>query len=784
MLRAFEDRNPGVKVHLTELTWKQGQDKLKIAVYAGAAPDVTSGALNPGFVDQGVLEPVDAFLTEDDRADYHPGALAAFRMRGKTWGFPWCAKTDALYVNLELFERAGAHVPADGFWTWESFLEACRRIRALPGGKIYGLGTCLAPERSAEYALLLSGGGEIVGADGGFALFDGPARRGVDWYLRRLDEGIMSPPDAGGATNRDVWLSFVEHRTVAAAPFGLWALAYLKKKEPFPFALTHFPHAPGVDPVAMTATTGYFVFRQKDAARRAAAMKLARFITNAENQRILSLYGQFPTRKATGNLYEGDPHMSRAAAIAAFGRPVPLHPSWGRIDDLIMRGLQRVVLKERPLADTAVEIRLEADRLLRAPPPERARNPELPDWVWGASTGAAFLAVFLGVLLARRGGTRGVDWRRDRWAWAFVAPSVILFAIFLGVPIIRAIFLAFQSYSPGQPFWAGWVGLENFRRVLSDRAFMDALVNTGVYTATVVPLNVLVGLVLASLIHPLSAKLRTFFRAAFYLPGIASVVVLAIVWRWLYDDRHGAINALLSWKDGAVFGGPARIVTTFMARLDVFVAHTALILGSFVVLHFVATWATRRRPPWTRAAVRSALAKIGVAAAAVVVVDGLWPLPWGGLFAGGWEPIRWLKSTDLSLPSIILATLVRGPGGALIIYLAAMGNIGKDLYEAAEIDGANAFQRWRNVTVPLLAPTTLFLMMTMTIDSFQVFAQVLMLTDGGPGTSSTVLVHKIYTSAFRDLDFGGASAMALVLFAMIATVSVIQFKFFSGKDPA
>lgn len=783
MLRSFEAENPGVKVQLTELTWKQGQDKLKIAVYAGAAPDVTSGALSPGFVDQGVIEPVDAFLDASDLADYYPGALAAFRMGGKTWGFPWCSKTDALYVNLELFRKAGATVPADGRWTWASYEEACRKLRTL-GEKSYGLGSCLVPERTAEYAFLLSGGGSLIDGKGKLDLFRGPARKGVDWFLGRLAAGDMAPPDAGGATNRDVWLSFVEHRTVASAPFGLWALAYLKKKQPFDFALTHMPHGPGVDPVAMTATTGYFVFKQKDPKRRAAAMKLARFITNAENQKILALYGQFPTRRATGSLYPGDPHMSRAAEIATFGRPVPLHSAWGRIDDLIKRGLQRVVLGERSLEDTAEETRVEANRLLAAAPARRTGSPELPDWVWIVSTLAAFLAVGLGVLMARRPGGKGVGWRRDRWAWAFVLPSVILFAIFLGLPILRAIALAFQNYTPGQPFWGGWVGFENFRRVLGDRAFMDALVNTGIYTATVVPLNVLVGLVLASLIHPLSARWRTFFRGAFYLPGIASVVVLAIVWRWLYDDRHGAINAVLSWKDGAVFGGPARIVTAFMARLDVFVAHTACLLGGFVLLHLAVTFLTRRKAPWTRASARSLLAKIGICAAAVVVFDGLWQLPWGGFFQGGWSPIRWLKSTDLSLPSIILATLVRGPGGALIIYLSAMGSIGKDLYEAAEIDGANAFQRWYNVTVPLLAPTTLFLMMTMTIDSFQVFAQVLMLTDGGPGTSSTVLVHKIYTSAFRDLDFGGASAMALVLFAMIATVSVIQFKFFSQKDPA
>jgi multiple sugar transport system permease protein len=176
--------------------------------------------------------------------------------------------------------------------------------------------------------------------------------------------------------------------------------------------------------------------------------------------------------------------------------------------------------------------------------------------------------------------------------------------------------------------------------------------------------------------------------------------------------------------------------------------------------------------------VRTWTAGLGWVALGLFAADLAWTLPWRAAWGAAWVPIRWLTNPDLSLASIILATLVRGPGGALIIYRAALDGIPKDLYEAARIDGAGPVQQWWHVTVPLLAPTTLFLVMTLTIDSFQVFAQVLMLTDGGPGISSTVLVHKIYTAAFRDLDFGGASAMAMVLFAMIAGVSVIQYRLF------
>ena len=113
---------------------------------------------------------------------------------------------------------------------------------------------------------------------------------------------------------------------------------------------------------------------------------------------------------------------------------------------------------------------------------------------------------------------------------------------------------------------------------------------------------------------------------------------------------------------------------------------------------------------------------------------------------------------------------------AIILYLASMGKIPDALYESAEIDGAGKFKQWWKITVPLLKPTTLYLVVIRTIGSFQVFTNVYIMTNGGPGYSSTVLGHQIFEKAFTYFEFGEASAQALILFAIIGALAIIQFK--------
>jgi multiple sugar transport system permease protein len=159
---------------------------------------------------------------------------------------------------------------------------------------------------------------------------------------------------------------------------------------------------------------------------------------------------------------------------------------------------------------------------------------------------------------------------------------------------------------------------------------------------------------------------------------------------------------------------------------------------------------------------------------------------WGGLnyvlSLAGLEPVNWLGDRILVVPSIAGATTWWVVGFAMIIYLAGLQGIPEQLYEAAKIDGATDWQQFRRITLPLLAPTTLFVVVTSFIAHMQVFGQVYAMTTGaglspgGPDFSSMSVVMYLYDNGFRYYRMGYASAMAFVLAAMIMVITVVQFK--------
>jgi multiple sugar transport system permease protein len=150
-----------------------------------------------------------------------------------------------------------------------------------------------------------------------------------------------------------------------------------------------------------------------------------------------------------------------------------------------------------------------------------------------------------------------------------------------------------------------------------------------------------------------------------------------------------------------------------------------------------------------------------------------------GLF--GVEPLPWLVSPRLALLGVILSTALTIPGSGVLLYGAAISALPRELYEAAQLEGATRFTQWRRITVPLLRPTTLYLSVIYTIASFQVFERVYIMTGGGPAGATTVLVERIYTDAFLGFDFGSASAQAVILLVLIAAVSSLQFRALAGE---
>ena len=140
------------------------------------------------------------------------------------------------------------------------------------------------------------------------------------------------------------------------------------------------------------------------------------------------------------------------------------------------------------------------------------------------------------------------------------------------------------------------------------------------------------------------------------------------------------------------------------------------------------------------------------------------------------NPPGWSADKDWAMFSVVFFSVWKNMGYYMIIYLAGLQGINAELYEAASIDGVNTWQKFRYVTLPQLSNTTFFVLIMLTIQCFKVYDIVYMLTQGGPGTATLVMVYDIYNKAFLSWDLGLASAEALVLFLMVLAVTLIQFR--------
>ncbi|UJF15692.1 sugar ABC transporter permease [Jeotgalibaca sp. MA1X17-3] len=140
------------------------------------------------------------------------------------------------------------------------------------------------------------------------------------------------------------------------------------------------------------------------------------------------------------------------------------------------------------------------------------------------------------------------------------------------------------------------------------------------------------------------------------------------------------------------------------------------------------------------------------------------------------NPPRWAADKDWAMFTVVLFSVWKQMGYYMVIFLAGLQGISEELYEAAELDGANKWSKFRNVTLPQLRPVTFFVLMMLTINSFKVYDIVYMITQAGPGTSTLVLVYEIYNTAFKNWQLGYSSAISMLLFVIVLIVTVVQFR--------
>lgn len=143
--------------------------------------------------------------------------------------------------------------------------------------------------------------------------------------------------------------------------------------------------------------------------------------------------------------------------------------------------------------------------------------------------------------------------------------------------------------------------------------------------------------------------------------------------------------------------------------------------------------------------------------------------------------IQWLGNSATAIYAIIIVLITTSIGQPIILYIAALGNVPVELIESAKIDGASNWVIFKNIIWPLITPTTLYIVVTTTINSFQIFALIQLMTAGGPNYSTSTIMYLVYEAGIKIQDYGKASAMGVVLAAVIALISTLQFKYLN-KD--
>ncbi len=278
--------------------------------------------------------------------------------------------------------------------------------------------------------------------------------------------------------------------------------------------------------------------------------------------------------------------------------------------------------------------------------------------------------------------------------YLFLLPALSTLLIFFFLPIIAAFFLSvtdFDIYALGTLRAARIVGLNNYINILTDSLFWKSVLNTVYFVMIGVPLTISVSFLTALALNSRLLRFKKFFRLAFFMPVITTLVAVAVVWRYIYHPTFGIVNYFLSF------------------------------------FHI--------------------------------------------------PPIDWLGDPHWAMPALIVLAVWKNFGYNMMIFLAGLHAIPGSLYEAARIDGANWWQQQLYITIPQLAPTTLFISIFTVIGYAQFFAEPYVMTQGGPLNSTLSIVLYLYQQGFRWWQMGYASAIAFVLFFFLVLLGILSFVF-------
>jgi multiple sugar transport system substrate-binding protein len=373
--KAFESAHPGVTVEIVQVPWAELNDKLGVSIAGKAWPDlapvdITGTGVNPTFVKQKVLEPVDEFLTADDKKDFLPNALEAWSQDGKLYGLPLGMTVHGLLLNLDLFKERNVEPPKDGQWTWNEFVDDMKKLTYDKDGDgktdVYGMSTYVKNGYYESWPFLYMDGGRPLSDDLTKFTFDSKEATGAMKKLADLKTLPAAPKEMGSGDVGGTWKAFSAQKTVAVEPWATWAISAAQKAKMTNFMVAAYPTGSG-KPVTIGGVGGWMMFHQEDAGKKKVLADLMKQLTSKDQQVVTAKnYGTFPTRQSAvdANPFADNPQMQQAQKLTQSAVMVPKHQQWKKIDEAIQSQLQLVLNGEKSPEDAMKEAKKTADELL------------------------------------------------------------------------------------------------------------------------------------------------------------------------------------------------------------------------------------------------------------------------------------------------------------------------------------------------------------------------------------------------------------------------------------
>jgi len=354
--------------------------------------------------------------------------------------------------------------------------------------------------------------------------------------------------------------------------------------------------------------------------------------------------------------------------------------------------------------------------------------------------------------------------------YVFLLPTMAIFGLFSFLPAVLNIYISFTGGSSTVLADRPLVGFKNYEALLACESYLvpkscpvsgfdfwTGMWNTLTFAVIQVPIMTVVALATAIVLNR-KIRARGFWRALFFYPVMLSPVVVAVIWDWMLK-RRGILNALLT--DIA----NARNALAAWAPIE-YVGKAALLAALFLLARAMVASAPKAKGAIWLAA--------GVCAAWTL----LWFSPAAALATPAWRPVNWLADANSSWPFfwVVFVYTWSHLGFYMLILLAGLQAIPRDLYEAAEMDATPAWRAFARITVPLLMPTLLVVLVLSLIRAFQIFDEVYVLTGGGPGVATRMVIQHIYETAFvSDAKlYGVAAASSVLLASIILVLTLIQ----------